>query len=101
MGKNKTKVTGFRIEDTTILEKLNIIAEKNYRTRNKEVEYALKIYVEQYEKEHGPIPLEDENTEPTKLTKAPIGNITQKGHNNSIKINNVANIRENSGTINM
>ena len=42
MGKNKTKVTGFRIEDESILEKLNIIAKENCRTRNKEVEYALK-----------------------------------------------------------
>ncbi len=98
MGKNKTKVTGFRIEDTTILKKLNIIAEKNYRTRNKEVEYALKTYVEQYEKEHGPIILEDNDTEPIRPSKASVENIAQKGSNNSIKIGNVG---ENSGTINM
>ena len=42
MGVNKVKVTGFRIEDETILKKLNIIARNNCRTRNKEVEYALK-----------------------------------------------------------
>ena len=55
MGKNKTKVTGFRIEDESILEKLNIIAKENCRTRNKEVEYALKQYVENYEQNHGSI----------------------------------------------
>lgn len=55
MGLNKTKVTGFRIEDETILEKLHIIAKNNCRTRNKEVEFALKKHVEQYEAEHGEI----------------------------------------------
>lgn len=59
MGKNKVKVTGFRIEDTTILEKLHITAKNNCRTRNKEVEYALKQYIENYEKEHGEIILPD------------------------------------------
>lgn len=57
MGENKVKVTGFRIEDTSILEKLNIIAKNNCRTRNKEVEYALKKYVQDYEKENGEIKL--------------------------------------------
>ncbi|MFG6326572.1 MAG: hypothetical protein K1W00_06955 [Lachnospiraceae bacterium] len=55
MGKNKTKVTGFRIEDETILDKLNIIAKNNCRTRNKEVEYALKQYVQNYERQNGEI----------------------------------------------
>lgn len=59
MGKNKTKVTGFRIEDESILEKLNIIAKENCRTRNKEVEYALKKYVTDYEKQHGNITIRD------------------------------------------
>lgn len=72
MGKNKTKVTGFRIEDETILEKLNIIAQENCRTRNKEVEYALKLYVQNYEKQNGNIT---------------IGNIiNQSGDNNTINI---------------
>lgn len=63
MGKNKVKVTGFRIEDTAILEKLRITAKNNCRTRNKEVEYALKLYIENYEKEHGEIELpEDDDT---------------------------------------
>lgn len=59
MGKNKTKVTGFRIEDESILTKLNIIAKENCRTRNKEVEYALKQYVLNYEQEHGTIQIDD------------------------------------------
>ena len=55
MGQNKVKVTGFRIEDETILEKLNIIAQNNCRSRNKEVEYALKKYVNDYENKNGNI----------------------------------------------
>lgn len=60
MGLNKTKVTGFRIEDEKILIKLNIIAKRNCRTRNKEVEYALKKYVNDYEQQNGTIILEEE-----------------------------------------
>lgn len=63
MGKNKVKVTGFRIEDETILDKLNIIAKNNCRTRNKEVEYALKKYVEQYENLYGEIQIEEQEKE--------------------------------------
>jgi predicted transcriptional regulator len=59
MGANKTKVTGFRIEDESILKKLNTIAKNNCRTRNKEVEYALKQYVEQYERLNGRIEIEE------------------------------------------
>lgn len=61
MGKNKVKVTGFRIEDTTILEKLHITAKNNCRTRNKEVEFALKQYIENYEREYGKIELPKED----------------------------------------
>ena len=61
MGKNKVKVTGFRIGDESILEKLDIIAKENGRTRNKEVEYALKKYVEKYEQQHGNISIGDNN----------------------------------------
>lgn len=71
MGKNKTKVTGFRIEDESILEKLNVIAQENCRTRNKEVEFALKQYVQNYEKQNGRIT---------------IGEINQSGSGNSINI---------------
>lgn len=61
MGKNKIKVTGFRIKDETILEKLNVIAENNCRTRNQEVEFALKQYVKTYESQHGNISIGDIN----------------------------------------
>lgn len=60
MGKNKTKVTGFRIENEIILEKLNIIANRNFRTRNKEVEFILEQYVENYENKNGEIIIEKE-----------------------------------------
>ena len=53
MGKNLVKVTGFRISDDSILEKLNIIAKNHNRTRNQEVEWALSQYVKAYEKENG------------------------------------------------
>lgn len=59
MGKNKTKVTGFRIEDESILDKLNVIARQNCRTRNKEVEFALKQYVQNYERQNGIIIIGD------------------------------------------
>lgn len=62
MGQNKVKVTGFRIEDETILEKLNIIAKNNCRTRNKEVEYALKLYVQNYETKNGTINIKNNIT---------------------------------------
>lgn len=61
MGQNKVKVTGFRIEDESILEKLNIISKANCRTRNKEVEYALAQYVKQYESQNGKIKTEEKS----------------------------------------
>ena len=61
MGKNKVKVTGFRIEDESILEKLQIIADNNLRTRNKEVEFALKKYVQEYESKYGEIVTKKDN----------------------------------------
>lgn len=57
MGANRTKVTGFRIEDETVLKKLNVIAANNCRTRNKEVEFALKEHVKRYELKNGVIDL--------------------------------------------
>lgn len=85
MGANRTKVTGFRIEDESVLIKLGIIANKNCRTRNKEVEFALKQYVENYENIYGKIKIEE-----------------QEGQIKNIKIKNNKNvIVENNGTINM
>lgn len=84
MGANKVKVTGFRIEDETILQKLNIIAKNNCRTRNKEVEYALKQYVECYENQNGKIILEQKEEKDIKI-----------GNRSKVIIG------DNSGTINM
>lgn len=58
MGKNKVKVTGFRITDETILEKMGEIAKIHKRTRNQEVEWALDKYVKDYEAEHGSITIQ-------------------------------------------
>lgn len=60
MGQNKVKVTGFRIYDENILNKLDIIANKNMRNRNQEVNYALQKYITNYEAEHGEIILPDQ-----------------------------------------
>lgn len=61
MGQNKIKVTGFRIFNENILFKLDIIAKRNMRNRNQEVNYILNKYVETYEAEHGEIMLPTEN----------------------------------------
>lgn len=87
MGANKTKVTGFRIEDESTLIKLGIIANNNCRTRNKEVEFALKQYVENYENIYGKIEIKKQEKE--EQTK----NIKIKNNKNVIVGNN--------GTINM
>ena len=54
MGEHKQKLYSFRTDDE-LIEKLNIIAEKHNRTRNKEIEYALKLYVEKCEQEEGKV----------------------------------------------
>lgn len=59
MGEYKNKAYPLRI-DGTIMEKLRIIAEQNSRTKNKEIEYALKKYVDVYEAQHGEITLDEE-----------------------------------------
>lgn len=56
MGKNLQKLYSFRTDDELII-KLNIIAEENSRTRNKQIEHILKAYVKEYEKNHGTIEL--------------------------------------------
>ena len=48
MGANKQKLYSFRTDDE-LIEKLNILAERHSRTRNKEIEYALKQYIAEYE----------------------------------------------------
>ena len=52
MGKNLQKLYSFRTDDE-LIEKLNIIANENSRTRNKQIEHILKLYVKNYEEEHG------------------------------------------------
>lgn len=52
MGANKQKLYSFRTDDE-LIEKLNILAERHSRTRNKEIEYALKQYVAACEQEEG------------------------------------------------
>ena len=54
MGANKQKLYSFRTDDE-LIEKLNILAERHSRTRNKEIEYALKQYVAACEQEEGRI----------------------------------------------
>ena len=55
MDRHSKKVTGFRFNDESVLEKLNVIADKNCRTRNREVEYALQLYVKSFEEKNGEI----------------------------------------------
>ena len=48
MGEHKQKLYSFRTNDE-LIKKLNAIAEEYNRTRNKEIEYALKQYIAEYE----------------------------------------------------
>ena len=59
MGEYKNKAYPLRI-DGTVMEKLKIIAERNSSTKNKEIEYALKKYVDVYEAQHGEIKIEEQ-----------------------------------------
>jgi len=58
MGKNLVKMTGFRFSEETLIPKLDVIAQREKRNRNQQVEYALTLFVEQYEQEHGEIPVD-------------------------------------------
>lgn len=59
MGKNLQKLYSFRT-DETLIQKLKIISREHTRTRNKEIEYALKLYVKDYEEKYGEIQIEKE-----------------------------------------
>lgn len=83
MGKNKIKVTGFRISDPNILPKIEIIAKRHKRVRNAEVEWALSDYINRYEQQYGIIEL-PQNDVTGSEAKINIGNINQTGNNNSI-----------------
>ncbi len=47
--------------DDEMRQKIRIIAEKNKRSINKEIEFALEKHIAAYEKEHGEIPLPKED----------------------------------------
>ena len=51
---------GLRMEDDLYL-KLKYIASKENRSYNQEAVYILKSFVEQYEAQHGPIPVETDD----------------------------------------
>lgn len=59
MGKYKNKTYPLRI-DGTIMNKLEIISNNNSRSKNKEIEFALKRYVDVYEAQHGEIKIEEQ-----------------------------------------
>ena len=62
MGEYKNKAYPLRI-DGRLMEKLKIIADENNRTKNKEIEYALRKYVDIYEAQHGEIKIDDHEIE--------------------------------------
>ena len=59
MGQYKNKAYPLRI-DAKIMDKMKIIADNNSRTKNKEIEYALKKYLDIYEAQHGEIKIEEQ-----------------------------------------
>lgn len=73
MGKNTKKGYVFRPENEELLEKIDYIAKESKRNRRQEMELALELHVEKFEKSNGNIT---------------IGDITQKGNNNTIHIGN-------------
>lgn len=48
----------FRVDAVT-MQKLRYIADDNFRTINKELEFLVKRYIAGYEKEHGVIPTKE------------------------------------------
>ena len=55
----KPKYT-LRVEQT-LLDKMAYIAESNSRSSNKEIEFIMKKYIAEYEKQHGEIPIPSQN----------------------------------------
>ena len=43
--------------DESLYEKLTVIAKEEYRSRNKQIDYILKQFVENYERENREIPV--------------------------------------------
>lgn len=58
MGEYKNKAYPLRI-DGRLMEKLSVIARDHNRTKNKEIEYALRKYVDIYEAQHGEIQINE------------------------------------------
>ena len=58
MGTYKNKAYSLRI-DADVMDKMKIIADNNSRSKNKEIEYALKKYVDVYEAQHGEIKIKE------------------------------------------
>ena len=50
-------IFSLRIQEE-LLSKVRAIADKNKRSANKEIEFVLTSYVEEYEKQNGPISLD-------------------------------------------
>lgn len=55
--------------DDAVMEKTKHIARENGRSVNKEIEFQLKAIIAAYEKEHGPIPLPDDLSQPDGLSQ--------------------------------
>jgi len=51
---NKKFISSIRL-DCELMEKLKIIAEKEKRSLNMQIEYSLEYYIREYEKLHGEI----------------------------------------------
>lgn len=56
MRKNLEKQYAFRC-DKEMIKKLEFIAKQHIRTRNSEMKYIIKMYIEEYESENGKIQL--------------------------------------------
>lgn len=54
--------TGLRLEETT-WQKISYISKKDKRSLNSQIEYLVENYIEQYESQNGPIPLDDAPTD--------------------------------------
>ena len=50
--------TQIRLEDKTYL-KVKYLSEKEFRSLNAQLEFLITLSIEDYEKKHGPIPIEE------------------------------------------
>lgn len=75
MGKHLQKLFSFRT-DEEIIEKINIIAQENSRTRNKQIEHILKEFIKDYENKNGKIEIKQINIE--NISHSGSGNINIK-----------------------